>query len=45
MDIIIFEELPNVSTKKRVSSTVDVTLNEVTVSSTDHSTDLQLNIA
>ena len=41
----VFEELPNVSMKKRVPSTVDVTLNEVAVSSINHTTDLQLNIA
>ena len=39
----IFEKLPNVSLINKVSSKVDVTLNEVTVSSADPSADLQLN--
>ena len=39
-----FEELPNVSTIKKVSPKANVTLNEITVSSADSGTDLQLNI-
>ena len=35
----VFEELPNVSTKEGVSPKVIVTLNETTVSLTDHSAD------
>ena len=40
----VFEELPNVSMKKKVSSKVNITLNEVAVSSSAHSADLQLSI-
>ena len=40
----IFEELPNVSTIKKVSLKANVTLNEAMVSSADSGTDLQLNI-
>ena len=40
----IFEELPSVSTKKRLPSTTNVTLNDVVVFSTDHSVGLLLNI-
>ena len=41
----VFEKLSYIHMKKRVPSTVDVTLNEVAVSSINHTTDLQLNIA
>ena len=40
----IFEELPNVSMIKKVSSKVNMTLNEITVSSADLSVNLQLGV-
>ena len=40
----IFEELPNVSMIKKVSSKVNITLNEIMVSSVDPSADLWLSI-
>ena len=40
----IFEELPNVSMIKKVSSEVNMTLNEIMVSSVDLSPDLQLGV-
>ena len=41
----VFEELPNVSIIKKVSSKTDITLNEITASLADSSTDLQLDVA
>ena len=40
----VFEELPNVSTIKKVSPKANITLNEVMVSSADSGTDMKLNI-
>ena len=40
----IFEELPNVSTTKKATSKVDVTLNEIIVSLANLNTDLQLDV-
>ena len=40
----IFEELPNVSTIKQVSSKVNVTLNEIMASSPDLSANLWLGV-
>ena len=40
----ILEELPNVSTLRKVSSKVDITLNEITASLADPSADLWLGL-